>query len=72
MIPHQRLFVDVQNCNDVVYNYNYVVAMAVDGEMWYYGCYDSEERAIEVAKEVSGVVLLTQFDDAPTVETDSL
>ena len=72
MIPYQTLFVDVLNCEDKVFNYDYVVARAVDGEMWYYGCYCDAERAAEVAKEIDGVVLRTQFDDAPTVETDSL
>ena len=40
---------------------NYVVARAYMGELWYYGAYKSEERALEVAKELeNGVVLIVE------------
>ena len=35
----------------------YVVARYVDGEYWYYGSWDDEDRASEVAAEIGGVVL---------------
>lgn len=40
---------------------NHVVARAYMGELWYYGAYKSEERALEVAKELeNGVVLIVE------------
>ena len=34
----------------------FVVARVLEGELWYYGRYP-EQRAVEVAKEIEGVVL---------------
>lgn len=40
--------VDIQNLPHNLEN-GYVVARQVDGELWYYGTYETEERANEVA-----------------------
>lgn len=40
---------------------NYIVARNHKGGLWYYGAYKSEERALEVAKELeNGVVLIVE------------
>lgn len=33
----------------------YIVCSVIDNELWYYGCYQEEERAKEVAYEIQGV-----------------
>lgn len=37
--------------------YNYVVAHYVKGKLWFYGAYETEERAREVAELEGGVAL---------------
>ncbi len=34
----------------------YIVARVWDGKLWFYGAYESEDRAVGVAKEVDGIV----------------
>lgn len=34
----------------------YIVARKVNGEYWFYGAYDTFNRAMEVAWEVDGIV----------------
>ena len=49
----------------------YVVARLVSGELWYYGRYDTEQRAKEVAEEFeNGIVLFdtTAKDPKPEVK----
>ena len=35
----------------------YIVARVCDGELWFWGTFDSETRAKKVAKDVDGVIL---------------
>jgi hypothetical protein len=35
----------------------YVVARVIDGELWFWGSYEDEDRAKQAAKEIEGVVL---------------
>ena len=46
-------------------DYKYLTARAVDGELWFYGgWFNSAEKAAREAREISGVVLLS--DDVET------
>lgn len=40
-------------------NYNWIVARVVDGEAWFYGAYNDEDKAFAVGTEVNGVVVST-------------
>lgn len=41
----------------------YIVARVDRGVMWYYGCYESDARAMEVAEELgNGIVLSTNLE----------
>ena len=40
--------------------YGYIVARACDGDLWFYGAYETEDRAKEVANEVDGLVFYTE------------
>ena len=33
----------------------FIVCSVIDNELWYYGCYQDEEKAKEVAYEIQGV-----------------
>ena len=35
----------------------FVVARAVDGELWFWGSWDSEETAHTVANDINGIVV---------------
>ena len=35
----------------------YIVARAVDGDLWYWGSWDDEEHAHTVANEIGGIVV---------------
>ena len=37
--------------------YAYSVARFVDDELWFYGAYENENRADEVANEINGIVI---------------
>lgn len=47
----------VNNVPDYAVNYQYWVVREVDGAMWFYGAYETDERAKEVAGTVNGIVL---------------
>lgn len=48
-----------------------MVARLVDGELWYYGLYDTWERAEEVAKELgNGVVFEIDTERGKEHDTD--
>ena len=49
--------IDIQNMPRNI-NHNYLVVRQVDGDVWYYGQYDSEAKAKEVAIEIgNGLVI---------------
>ena len=47
----------IKNLSDYATKYNYIVASAVDGDLWFYGAWNDETRAYEVAREIGGVVI---------------
>ena len=54
---------DVKNTPRTLTN-GYMVARAVDGELWYYGTYPEKDRADSVAVEIgNGVVLKGESND---------
>ncbi len=38
----------------------YVVARVSEGKLWYWGRWDDYDKALEVAKEIDGVVLIDE------------
>lgn len=38
----------------------FIVARAVDGDLWFWGSWDDEERAHMVAREVDGIVVYAE------------
>lgn len=49
--------VNLYNVPDYADTHDYLVVKYVDGELWFYGAYDAEERAIEVAEAEKGIAL---------------
>ena len=50
--------VNIMNCPDKPLKTGYLVARVIDSLLWYYGLYDTMDRAAEVAVELgNGVVL---------------
>ena len=50
--------VKVSNVPNYAHDYTYWVANLIDTELWFYGAWDEEDRATEVAKETGhGLVL---------------
>lgn len=44
-------------------NNKFVVAKPVDCLLWYYGRYETAEKAFDVAKEVGGIVVIDEYYD---------
>ena len=47
----------VKNLSNYAINYTYIVASDVDGDLWFYGAWNDENRAYEVARNIRGVVV---------------
>ena len=47
----------IKNLSNYATNYNYIVASAVDGDLWFYGAWDNEDAAYEAARSIDGVVI---------------
>jgi hypothetical protein len=50
--------INVRNLPDYAKRYMFIVSRLCDGELWFWGAYETKERANEVAKEIGGVVTL--------------
>lgn len=47
----------IKNLSSYAINYKYIVASDIDGELWFYGAWNDENRAYEVARDIRGVVV---------------
>ena len=54
--------VDVKNAPRTLTS-GYMVARAVDGELWYYGTYEEKDRAEYVAQEIGNGVVLENMQE---------
>jgi len=68
-----RVSLFVKNCPiDIIGSDSTVmVARLVDGELWYYGLYNTWERAEEVAKELGNGVVF-EIDNENSLKTDKV
>lgn len=48
----------INNMPDLANGKKYIVFRTVDGEAWFYGAWDDAKKAIDVACEVDGKVIL--------------
>ena len=48
---------NIMNLPDYADDHNYIVAKYVDGNLWFYGAYDTAQRALEVAGIEKGISL---------------
>lgn len=51
-----KTMMNIQNMPEYAWEYDFVVARECDGDFWFFGAYETEERAYEVALEVGGQV----------------
>lgn len=58
MIKALNVKVAVNNCPDKDLGIGYMVARLVDSNLWYYGFYNSMDRAAKVAVELGNGVIL--------------
>ena len=49
--------VNIQNVPDYAKEDGYIVARLVDAELWFYGCYDTEEDAVRIARAFDNAVV---------------
>ena len=52
-----KCLVEVENIPDYVKLGDTIVARVSNGEFWFYGKYDNDARAYEVAEEIGGYVM---------------
>ena len=62
-IIHGNLF--VKNCpvNIIQNEHPFMVARLVDTDLWYYGLYDTNERALEVASKLGNGLVMEVDND---------
>lgn len=48
----------INNLPDYADKYKYIVATLVDGQLWFYGAYDSYDMVEDALKETSGRVII--------------
>lgn len=53
----------VNNMPSYVWDYKYVVAREVDGDLWFWGAYDDLHTATTAANEIGGVVIEVDRDN---------
>lgn len=51
------MMVEVKNTPAYAKDYKYIVARLVGGELWFYGAWDNEAKAQEIANQVDGLVV---------------
>lgn len=51
----------INNLPDYATNYNYIVASVLDGDLWFYGAWDNEDKAYDMARIINGVVIKNPF-----------
>ena len=47
----------INNLPDYASEYPFIVARGEIGDLWFYGAYETLERADEVARQVDGIVI---------------
>ena len=47
----------IKNLSNYATQYKYIVASSVDGDLWFYGAWNDEDRAYGVARDIDGVVI---------------
>lgn len=55
--------VKVNNVAKYAESKRYIVARSLDGELWFWGAWDDEEKAKQAAAEIDGVVVSTECLD---------
>lgn len=55
-----RMIAEINNTPDYAEEYPYIVARPCETTLWFYGAYDTEARAKEVAFEVDGLVFYNE------------
>jgi len=50
----------INNMNANYQNYKFIVARFVDDEFWFYGCFNDENKADEVAAMVHGICVCSE------------
>lgn len=51
----------INNLPDYATNYNYIVASVLDVDLWFYGAWDNEDKAYDMARIINGVVIKNPF-----------
>ena len=51
----------VNNISKDAFKYKYIIAKAVEGQIWFFGADNDQSRAKEVAKANDGFVILNNF-----------
>lgn len=55
MTKSRAVTVQVYNVPDYANDHDFMVAKYDAGRLWFYGAYDDENRALEVANEIDGL-----------------
>lgn len=53
------LNVKINNLKDYALDHKYIVARIVDDELWFWGAWDDDQRAEEVARQLGNGLVIT-------------
>lgn len=53
-------FVHVNNVPEYATKYTFIVTRLIDGCLWFWGAYDTPERAKEAAESIDGLIVINE------------
>ena len=56
----------IYNLPEYTFNYNFIVARDVDGDLWFWGAWNTEAEARKIAVEIGGEVVSVDDIDPDT------
>ena len=48
----------IKNLPDYAYNYDFIVVRVCDDDFWFWGAYDTFDKAQKVADDIDGIVVI--------------
>lgn len=57
-----KVQIEIMNMPKYAEAQGYIVANAIDGQLWFYGSYDSCEKAIQISKQMESSVVINNMN----------
>lgn len=57
-----KVQIEIMNATKYAEAPGYIVANAIDGQLWFYGRYDSCEKAIQISEQIESSVVINNMN----------